>query len=112
MIGSAGMAGWPFFMTVRVGEKNAKTPLTLTLRDGLCWGAKGGGNVKRTVKQVAKLAGISVRTLHHYDEIGLLSPAETSEAGYRLYSEDDLDVLQQILFYRELGFPLKRTESF
>lgn len=67
--------------------------------------------MKRTVKQVAELAGISVRTLHHYDEIGLLSPAETSEAGYRLYSEDDLDVLQQILFYRELGFPLKTIKD-
>jgi len=67
--------------------------------------------VKRTVKQVAELAGISVRTLHHYDDIGLLSPAETSEAGYRLYSEDDLDVLQQILFYRELGFPLKTIKD-
>lgn len=67
--------------------------------------------MKRTVKEVADLAGISVRTLHHYDEIGLLSPAETTEAGYRLYSESDLDLLQQILFYRELGVPLKTIKE-
>jgi DNA-binding transcriptional MerR regulator len=52
------------------------------------------------------MAGISVRTLHHYDEIGLLTPAARSEAGYRLYGEADLLRLQQILFFRELDFPL------
>ncbi|SDM46581.1 MerR family transcriptional regulator [Sediminibacillus halophilus] len=61
-----------------------------------------------TVKQVADLVGISVRTLHHYDEIGLLTPADISSGGYRLYSDEDLEQLQQILFYKELGFPLKR----
>jgi len=60
-----------------------------------------------TVKAVADLAGISVRTLHHYDEIGLLRPASQSAAGYRLYSREDLERLQQILFFRELGFSLK-----
>lgn len=60
-----------------------------------------------TVKAVADLAGISVRTLHHYDEIGLLKPAGQSAAGYRLYSQEDLERLQQILFFRELGFGLK-----
>lgn len=59
------------------------------------------------VKEVAELVGISVRTLHHYDEIGLLKPDETTEAGYRIYTEDNLDTLQQILFFKELGFPLK-----
>ena len=58
------------------------------------------------VNQLAQLAGISVRTLHHYDEIGLLEPSERSEAGYRLYSIAELERLQQILYYRELGFPL------
>ncbi len=59
-----------------------------------------------TVGDVAKLAHISVRTLHHYDDIGLLSASGHSEAGYRLYSDADLERLQQILLYRELGFPL------
>ncbi|WP_409347051.1 MerR family transcriptional regulator [Paenibacillus sp. MBLB4367] len=63
------------------------------------------------VKEVADLAGISVRTLHHYDEIGLLIPEETTEAGYRLYSDDNLATLQQILFFRELGFPLMQIKE-
>ncbi|MGI5865617.1 MAG: MerR family transcriptional regulator, partial [Myxococcales bacterium] len=54
-----------------------------------------------------KLAGISVRALHHYDEIGLLSPTGRSEAGYRLYEQEDLQRLQQILFFKVLGFPLE-----
>ena len=67
--------------------------------------------MKMKVKEVADLVGISVRTLHHYDEIGLLAPSETTEAGYRLYSDDDLEKLQQILFFRELDFPLKKIKS-
>ncbi|MCL7367232.1 MerR family transcriptional regulator [Streptomyces ardesiacus] len=59
-----------------------------------------------SVGQVAAFAGVTVRTLHHYDKAGLLSPSERSPAGYRLYGEADLVRLQQILFYRELGFPL------
>lgn len=59
-----------------------------------------------TVGEVARLAHVSVRTLHHYDEVGLLEPSERSEAGYRLYSLEDLERLQQILFYKELGFAL------
>ena len=60
----------------------------------------------RTVGEVAKLAHVSVRTLHHYDSIGLLAPSERSASGYRLYAETDLDRLQQVLFFRELGFGL------
>lgn len=60
----------------------------------------------RTVGEVAKLAHVSVRTLHHYDSIGLLVPSERSESGYRLYGEADLEKLQQVLFFRELGFGL------
>ncbi len=63
------------------------------------------------VKEVADLVGISVRTLHHYDEIGLLVPNETTDAGYRMYSEEDLETLQQILFFKELGFPLKKIKD-
>ncbi|BAU84248.1 merR family transcriptional regulator [Streptomyces laurentii] len=58
------------------------------------------------IGQVAGFAGITVRTLHHYDTIGLLSPSGRSTAGHRRYDDADLDRLQQILFYRELGFPL------
>lgn len=64
-----------------------------------------------TVGQVAKLAHVSVRTLHHYDELGLLTPSERSEAGYRLYTESDLERLQQVLFYKELGFSLDEIRS-
>ncbi|MEU7060260.1 MerR family transcriptional regulator [Streptomyces sp. NPDC046197] len=59
-----------------------------------------------SVGQVSGFAGVTVRTLHHYDKAGLLSPSERSHAGYRLYSDADLVRLQQILFYRELGFSL------
>src|ERR1700752_2858938 len=59
-----------------------------------------------TVGEVAELAGVSVRTLHHYDELGLLCPSERSGAGYRLYSYDDLARLQEILIWRQLGFSL------
>jgi DNA-binding transcriptional MerR regulator len=59
-----------------------------------------------TVGSVARLSGVTVRTLHHYDEIGLLRASGRSEAGYRRYADADLDRLQRILFYRELGFGL------
>lgn len=61
----------------------------------------------RTVNEVSKLTGVSVRTLHHYDSIGLLKPAKVTEAGYRLYDDAALERLQQILLFRELEFPLK-----
>ncbi|MBQ6145609.1 MAG: MerR family transcriptional regulator [Clostridia bacterium] len=60
-----------------------------------------------TVHEVSKLTGVSVRALHHYDELGLLKPASVTEAGYRLYDEDSLVRLQSILLFRELQFPLK-----
>ena len=63
------------------------------------------------VGQVAAFAGVTVRTLHHYDDIGLLVPSERSHAGHRRYSDADLDRLQQILFYRELGFPLEQVAA-
>ncbi|WP_320776517.1 MerR family transcriptional regulator [Streptomyces sp. CRN 30] len=59
-----------------------------------------------SVGQVAGFAGVTVRTLHHYDDIGLLVPSERTYAGHRRYTDADLDRLQRILFYRELGFPL------
>lgn len=63
------------------------------------------------VKEVADLTGISVRTLHYYDEIGLLKPETITAAGYREYSEKNLETLQQILFFKELGFPLQKIEE-
>ncbi|MCC5575782.1 MerR family transcriptional regulator [Microtetraspora sp. AC03309] len=64
-----------------------------------------------SVGQVAAFAGVTVRTLHHYDEIGLLSPSERTHAGYRRYSEPDLDRLQRVLFYRKLGFSLEEIAA-
>lgn len=63
------------------------------------------------VNEVAKLTGITVRTLHYYDEIGLLKPSEITETGYRIYNESDIDVLKQILFFRELDFPLSEIKG-
>src|SRR5690606_25991544 len=63
------------------------------------------------VKQVSQLVGVSVRTLHHYDEIGLLVPDHITESGYRQYSKDNLQTLQHILFFKELGFSLKEIRS-
>jgi MerR family transcriptional regulator, thiopeptide resistance regulator len=61
----------------------------------------------RTVSQVARLAHVTVRALHHYDEIGLLVPSDRSRAGYRLYSDADLTRLREIVLFRELGFSLE-----
>jgi len=64
-----------------------------------------------TVGELARLAGITVRTLHHYDRIGLVRPSERTSAGYRSYDVGDLDRLQQVLLYRELGFPLEEVAT-
>ncbi|MDE5894101.1 MAG: MerR family transcriptional regulator [Acetatifactor sp.] len=64
-----------------------------------------------TVHEVSKLAGVSIRTLHHYDQIGLLRPTEVTEAGYRLYDDTALERLQCILLFRELEFPLKEIKG-
>lgn len=64
-----------------------------------------------TVKEISKLTGISARTLHYYDEIGLFTPTEKSEAGYRLYDDKALEKLQQILFFREFDIPLKEIKA-
>ena len=65
----------------------------------------------RTVKEISDLTGISVRTLHYYDEIGLLKPTEKSDAGYRLYDDKALERLQQILFFREFDMPLLEIKA-
>ncbi|MFZ3589727.1 MerR family transcriptional regulator [Bacillus sp. DJP31] len=63
------------------------------------------------VKEVADLVGISVRALHHYNDIGLLIPGELTSSGYRLYSDENLVTLQQILFFKELGLPLMKIKE-
>ena len=64
-----------------------------------------------TVKQVSRLTGVSIRTLQYYDQIGLLRPADRTQAGYRLYDDAALERLQQILLFRELEFPLKDIQK-
>lgn len=61
----------------------------------------------KTIREVADLAGVSVRTLQYYDEIGLLKPTKVNDAGYRFYDDAVLEKLQQILFFKELDFQLK-----
>lgn len=65
----------------------------------------------KTVKEVSRISGVSVRTLHHYDAIGLLKPTRVTEAGYRLYDEKALERLQIILLFREFEFPLKEIRG-
>lgn len=65
----------------------------------------------RTVKEISNITGISVRTLHYYDEIGLLKPTAKSDAGYRLYDDKALERLQEILFFREFDIPLKEIKA-
>ncbi|MCI2047965.1 MAG: MerR family transcriptional regulator [Faecalibacterium sp.] len=67
--------------------------------------------MKLSISETAKLLGVSVRTLHYYDEIGLLKPSELSEAGYRFYDAAALKKLQQIVFFRELEFPLSEIAA-
>ena len=68
--------------------------------------------IQYSVKDVTELSGVSVRTLHYYDKIGLLKPYNRTEAGYRYYCEKELLRLQQILFYKELDFSLKEIGGF
>lgn len=65
----------------------------------------------KSISQVAKLTGVSIRTLQYYDEIGLLKPSKLTSSSYRLYDDDALQTLQQILFFKELGFPLKKINE-
>ena len=65
----------------------------------------------KTVTEVSRITGVSVRTLHHYDAIGLLRPTAVTEAGYRLYDEQALGRLQTILLFRQLQFPLKEIKK-
>ena len=62
--------------------------------------------MRHSIGSLSKLSGVSIRALHHYDQIGLLQPSEVAESGYRYYDDAAVERLWQILFYRELGFPL------
>src|SRR5690606_19326411 len=64
-----------------------------------------------TVQKLAQLAGVSTRTLRYYDEIDILKPARINSSGYRIYSQAEVDRLQQIMFYRELGLPLEQIKA-
>lgn len=66
----------------------------------------------RTISQIAKLTGVSIRTLQYYDEIGLLKPSEVTLSGYRLYDDEALERLQQILFFKEMDFKLREIKEF
>lgn len=70
-----------------------------------------GASAMKSISQVAKLTGISIRTLQYYDEIDLLKPSKLTSSGYRLYDENALQALQQILFFKELGFSLKEIKE-
>ena len=87
--------------------------LTLTLRNLLpCLEHRSQvNNMRYSIKELAKIFSVSIRTLHWYDEIGLLKPASYQENGYRIYEEPQLLLFQQILFFRELGFKLKEIKE-
>lgn len=82
-----------------------------TIGEGKAPPAKGPGKRMWRVGEVAELAHVTVRTLHHYDEIGLLRPSERTSSGYRHYSEEDLRRLQQVMLFRELGFTLEAIQQ-
>jgi len=88
-----------------------KKVLTLTLRNSLYWFYKVVEMMEYTSNKLSKMSGVSARTLRYYDEIGLLKPARIELSGYRIYGQSELDTLQQILFYRELGFPLDEIKN-
>jgi DNA-binding transcriptional MerR regulator len=71
----------------------------------------GGEQMEYTVHALGKLAGVSTRTLRYYDEIGILKPARINSSGYRIYGQNEVDKLQQILFYRELDVPLETIKN-
>lgn len=71
----------------------------------------GGDNVEYTVQKLSAIAGVSTRTLRYYDEIGILKPARINSSGYRIYTRAEVDILQQILFYREMGVTLENIKE-
>src|SRR5690554_5228659 len=72
---------------------------------------RGVDFMEYTIKRLARMAGISSRTLRYYDELGILKPARINSSGYRIYGQKEIDLLQQILFYKELDFDLKAIKN-
>ena len=103
----------PFGVDCKNSPKQLKKRLTLTLRNilSLNYILQRQSKMRCTVNKLAKISGVSIRTLHWYDKIGLLKPAFYEANGYRYYEEDQLLQLQQILFFRELGFPLRDIQK-
>lgn len=83
----------------------------LIVYEGIAECPGGGGKMSYTINKIAQMAGVTLRTLRYYDKIGLLAPSTRSEAGYRLYSDEDVEKLQQILFFREMDFPLAKIQQ-
>ena len=84
--------------------------MTLLQGETLDWKSKEEEHYDIHGKEVSELSGVTIKALHHYHKIGLLQPAEISEAGYRLYSAAELERLRHILFYREMDFPLEQIK--
>ena len=82
----------------------------MTLRNSIKY-ISGVNRMEYTVKELSKISGISTRTLRYYDQIALLVPPRLSSSGYRIYGETEVDTLQQILFYRELGVSLDEIKK-
>ena len=85
--------------------------LTFTLRQLIVWNRRGGNEMEYGISELSKMAGISTRTLRYYDAIGLLKPSRVNSAGYRYYGQREVDLLWQILFYRERGLDLKQIQA-
>src|SRR5215218_4959759 len=100
----------PLILTSSSGRRSGKG-LDLDVASGERLLPDREGMNAMNVGEVAALAGVTVRTLHHYDRIGLLSPSGRTSSGYRQYGPDDLDRLHQVLLYRELGFPLEEVAA-
>lgn len=92
-------------------NKICKTLLTLPLRQPLLYELREVQHMEYTIQKLARLAGISTRTLRYYDEIGLLKPARINSSGYRIYGQNEINQLQQIMFYRELGVQLETIKE-
>lgn len=94
----------------KIDQRQLKKKLTVNLQPEPSFVMTAPVNLLYQIKEVADMAGVSVRTLHHYDQVGLLRPVSVSPVGYRLYTECDLEKLQLVLFFKELGFSLKDTK--
>jgi DNA-binding transcriptional MerR regulator len=92
-------------------KKSRKNPFTFTLRQGVQLNCQEVRSMEYTVLKLGKVAGVSTRTLRYYDEIGILKPARINSSGYRIYGEMEVEKLQQILFYKELGIGLEQIKD-